>query len=65
MTWRWWRRRARRNGHDAEQRREQERKLAQAKAQTPAVERAADRLASLPPDELAKRVRAAMTVRRA
>jgi len=57
VTW-WWRRR--RNGHDAaEMRAAAEESLRQAKSDTPAVHRMADRFADLAPDELVARITAA------
>jgi hypothetical protein len=54
----WWRRR--RNGHDAaKMRAAAEESLRQAKSETPAVHRMADRLAKLAPDELVARITAA------
>lgn len=60
MTWRLWRRRH--NG-DAAAAAEQRAKLRAAERQTPTYERMAGVLAELPPEELADRLRRAMTVR--
>jgi len=54
VTW-WWRRK--RNGHDAaETRRAAEDSLRQARSETHAVRRMADRLGDLAPDELVARI---------
>ena len=61
MRWPW--DRAQHRGEDeqaAAERREQELKLEVARRQTPTIERAAERLAQLPPDVFAERVRRAM-----
>ena len=61
MRWRWWRREP--NGAAAAAA-EQVAKLRRAQRATPHVERMADVIAELPAEELAERLRAAMTIRR-
>lgn len=61
MKWPW-----HRNGHDGRSQRDRAaRELAAAKRLTPLIEQMAGALADLPPEELADRVRRALTVRRA
>lgn len=51
------------NGHAAELREQAEKGLDEARRARPAVRRAAQRLQDLPPEELAERLRNAMTLR--
>lgn len=61
MKWPW-----QRNGHDARSQRERAaRELAEAQRLTPLIAQMADAMAELPAEELAARLRRAMTVRRA
>lgn len=67
MSWpwwlRWWSRRRPANGA-TEKRLELEAKLRKAERETGAVERLADRVAELPPDEFARRIQQAFDLHR-